>query len=246
MINTAQWGSQPHYRASNAALQKQLQYELTYALRKQLVAMELDARACYDRIIATCAMLISMMHGMPAEACQMQKDMLEGASFKIRTSLGESSETFHHSKESPVFGTGQGSGASPPVWVLISSVLLDEMDLCQFRSKFTDPMGTLHHDSVMVVYVDNSGTMINNFPSGKGIESIRMVAQKWERLLFSSGGALAPGKCFFYLVEWDWDSQGWAQIRKKHALDNPLLLYAGHSFFRKKFPEKKSVRGTAR
>ena len=94
LINDAQWGRRPKGRATDAVLVKAIQYELTYALRKQLVAMELDARACYDRIIATCAMLISMMHGMPAKACEMQRQMLEEASFKIRTTLGESTDSF--------------------------------------------------------------------------------------------------------------------------------------------------------
>ncbi len=243
LINTAQWGSRPRCRASDAVLQKATQYELMYALWKQLVAMELDARACYDRIIATCAMLISMMHGMPAEACQMQKQMLEEASFQIKTSLGISSETFSNSKLSPVYGNGQGSGSSPPVWVLISSVFLDEMDLSKYRAEFTDPTGTVHQDSVMVVYVNDSGTMINNFPTGEGVQAMRAVAQKWEKLLFSTGGALAPGKCFFYLVTWEWDSQGKASIQKKHALDDPLLLHAGHGFIPQEVPRKEVTEG---
>ncbi len=242
-INSAQWGSRPCHRASDAVLQKEIQYELTNALQRQLVAMELDARACYNRIIATCAMLISMLHGMPAEACNMQKQMLENASFKIRTSLEESTETFSHSTTSPVYGNGQGSGALPPVWVLISSVLLDEMDQSKFRLRFQDPSGTIDHDRVMVVYVDDSGMMINNFPVGEGISSIQTVAQKWEKLLFSSGGALAPRKCFFYLIEWEWDSNGKAQIRKKQALDDPLLLYAGHGFQPQPVPRKEANEG---
>ena len=47
----------------------------------------------------------------------------------------------------------------------------------------------------------------------------------------------------FYLVEWDWDSQGWAQIRKKHSLDDPLLLYAGHSFYPQGVPRKEVSEG---
>ena len=140
--------------------------------------MELDARACYDRIIATCAMLINILHSMPTEACQMQKDMLENASFKVQTSLGEFTDRFQHSPDSPVFGNGQGSGFSPPVWVLINSLLLDEMDQSQFHLHFDDPTNILQHDSVMVVYVDDLRTMINDFPSGWGIKLIHTVTQK--------------------------------------------------------------------
>ncbi len=95
---------------------------------------------------------------------------------------------------------------------MISSVVLEEMDQSKFKLRFLDPTLQVDHEGLMVVYVDDSGTMINNFPAGHGIEAMESVAQKWEKLLFSTGGALAPGKCFFYLVEWDWDPQGRAAI----------------------------------
>ena len=243
LLHDSQWGSRPKRRASDAVLQKQLQYELTYGLRKQLVSMELDARACYDRIISTCAMLLSMMHGMPASACQLQRRMLDEAHFRIRTSLGLSSDGFHHSQDDPVYGNGQGSGSSPPVWLMISSVLLEEMETSDFKLKFSDPARQLEHDGLMVVYVDDSGTMINDFPVGKGVQAITTVAQKWERLLFSTGGALAPGKCFFYVVKWEWDAHGKAVMRKTHALDDPLLLYAGHDFIPQQVPRKEVSAG---
>ncbi len=140
--------------------------------------MELDAQACYDRIVSTCAMLMSMVHGMPANACKLQKQMLDEAHYKIRTSLGLSEEEFHHSKSSPVYGNGQGSGSSPPVWVMISSKMLEEMDQSQFKLKFSDPSHQVEHDGIMLVYADDSGTMINDFPVRQGVQAIASVAQK--------------------------------------------------------------------
>ncbi len=145
LLHDSQWGSRPQRRASDAVLQKELQYELTYGLRKQLVSMELDARACYDRIISTCAMLMSMMHGMPAHACQLQKRMLDEAIFRIRTSLGLSKDSFAHSPHSPLYGNGQGSASSPPVWLVFSSVMLEEMDHSKFKLKFAMVHFLQHH-----------------------------------------------------------------------------------------------------
>ncbi len=56
-------------------------------------------------------------------------------------------------------------------------------------------------------------------------------------------GAFAPVKCFFYLVEWEWDSQGSTVMQKTHALDDPLLLYAGHNFLPQKVPRKEVTEG---
>ncbi len=170
LLHDSQWGSCPQPRAPDTVLQKQLQYELTYGLRKQLILMELDARACYDRIISACSMLMSMMHGMPASACQLQKRMLDEAHFKIRTSLGLSTDEFYHSQTDPVYGNGQGSGSSPPVWLMISSVMLEEMDQSEFKLMFSNPTQQVHHNGLMVVYVDDSGTIINNFPLQKALK----------------------------------------------------------------------------
>ncbi len=226
----------PRQCASNAVLQNQIQYELTFALQKQLAALELDARACYDWIISTCAILISMLHGIPASACHLQKKMLDQALFRISIFLGLSEESFSNTASSLVYGNGQGSGASPPVWVMISSVMLDEMDNRNFEIEFTDPTQSINHDGVMVVYVDDSCAMVNNFSPGEGFDALKSVAQKWEKILYSTGGALDPGNCFFYIVEWGWNSQGHAVMRKKHALDDTLFLYVGNDFVPQEVP----------
>ena len=31
------------------------------------------------------------------------------------------------------------------------------------------------------------------------------LAQRWQDLLFLSGGTLAPAKCFYYAVKWNWE-----------------------------------------
>jgi hypothetical protein len=34
--------------------------------------------------------------------------------------------------------------------------------------------------------------------------NLQHTAQTWERILYSSGGALNIKKCFWYLVHWEW------------------------------------------
>ncbi len=106
VLHDVQWGSWPKRRAPDAALQKQLQYELTHAFHKQLITLELDAWACYDRIITTAAMLICHIHRLPTNACDFQKQMLDNASFEIKTSLGVSNEAFKNSSTTPINGNG--------------------------------------------------------------------------------------------------------------------------------------------
>ncbi len=52
-----------------------------------------------------------------------------------------------------------------------------------------------------------------------------------------------PEKCFLYLVELKWDSNGQAKMRKQHALDDLLLLHAGHGFIPQEVPRKEINEG---
>jgi hypothetical protein len=45
--------------------------------------------------------------------------------FRLRTPLGESTQTNQYSTKTPIHGTGQGSCVSPSIWLLTSSILMD-------------------------------------------------------------------------------------------------------------------------
>jgi hypothetical protein len=48
---------------------------------------------------------------------------LEEVKYHLKTQLGVSEDHYKHYQISPVYGTGQGSGNSPTVWLVISSIL---------------------------------------------------------------------------------------------------------------------------
>jgi hypothetical protein len=67
------------------------------------------------------AMCTSRYYGVPNEICKLQAKTLRNSIFRIRTALGDSIKTYKHNNDTPIFGTGQGSCASPAIWLLISS-----------------------------------------------------------------------------------------------------------------------------
>jgi hypothetical protein len=36
------------------------------------------------------------------------------------------------------------------------------------------------------------------------INNLQILAQQWEKLLYSTGGALNLSKCFWFLLSWQW------------------------------------------
>jgi hypothetical protein len=55
----------------------------------------------------------------------VQGRTLQAAKYFLKTRFGFSEEYVSHTRETPWFGTGQGSGNSPMYWMLISSTLYD-------------------------------------------------------------------------------------------------------------------------
>ena len=62
--------------------------------------------------------------GIPTCFRKMQATTLKNTIFRLNTAMGDSEETYKHSDNTPIYGTGQGSCASPAIWLFISSFLM--------------------------------------------------------------------------------------------------------------------------
>jgi hypothetical protein len=75
---------------------------------------------------------------------------------------------------------------------------------------FADPWCNILVEWNADSYVDDTSTGGNDANEPKQLPWIGMialmqtVAQTWECLLYSSGGALELQKCFWYLMYWEW------------------------------------------
>ena len=125
-LHSGQSGSRPGCNAIDIVVSKEMKYLYSRLSRTALATMEdNDAKSCYDRIICNLAMIISQYFGMSNRACKMQSTTLEKMQFRLRTAIGDSINKYSHSATTPIHGTGQGSCASPAIWLTISSILMD-------------------------------------------------------------------------------------------------------------------------
>jgi hypothetical protein len=85
--------------------------------------MDFDASSCYDRIIPSLSSLVSRTYRQHRNTCFIHARLLRNAKFKLKTKLGVSNISYSHCKDNPIYGTGQGSSCSPPIWGLISDKL---------------------------------------------------------------------------------------------------------------------------
>ena len=76
---------------------------------------------------------------MPAEFTGLLGDLLRYAKYAIKTANGVSKETYSHSTDSPVFGSGQGSTVSATGWGKLVLITLDVHDRQWFGSQYRNP-----------------------------------------------------------------------------------------------------------
>jgi hypothetical protein len=76
---------------------------------------------------------------------------------------------------------------------------------------FADPWEDIFEERNADSFVDdtsngcNDGLQQEAIPYTELIAKAQVMAQIWERILYSSGGALELWKCFWYLLYWTWE-----------------------------------------
>jgi hypothetical protein len=175
-----------------------------------LIMFDNDATGCFDWIIVALTMIAALRLGMPCPAARMHSLALLHMNF-VKTAHGVSEAFYRVLQDFLLYGTGQGSGASPLVWLLIVVVLLMALTmLAPLAMSFADPWGNIFEEQNADSFVDDTSNGSNNahlemaMPFAELIAHAQACAQIWERILFSSGGALELKKLFWYMVYWQW------------------------------------------
>ena len=220
----AQQGSRPRRAANDAVLLKRLTYDLSRILRTNLGTFDNDAKSCYDRIINAIAMLAAKRLGMPDNALSTHAGVLWAMKYSIKTMFGISDGYYASGEGKTLFGTGQGSGASPAAWLTISTVLLASLRILVERGMlFKTPDGTKSVERYSDAFVDDAQNGLNDahlktpWTLPELSQRLEDMSQTWEKLLFCSGGSLEPSKCFYYLIYWKW-VEGLPQMMTKSDL----------------------------
>lgn len=124
-LNPAQSGSRPYHTSREVVMSKDQKYLHSQLTCSSMATMDNDAKSCYNRILASLALIISHHFGVPEELCKTVGNTLRLMQLRLRTDMGVSDEYYSHSSDTPIHGVGQGGTGSPAFWLLVSSVLFD-------------------------------------------------------------------------------------------------------------------------
>ena len=216
--NSNQYGGRKGCQGQSAALNKVLTMDVIRHYGEPAALLDNDAKACYDRLIPVLLSYSLVRLGLPKHLTRFMCKWLQTCKYKLKLAHGVTQHSYGTTLERYLFGTGQGTGWSPPNWASISDIISDAMD------ENTPGMHLQHPDNITFLvrcfdaFVDDvnggltSDGMIMYKPKETGsvpimetiFEQIEKNVEYYSRLLFTSGGKLALHKCYCYILEFQW------------------------------------------
>ena len=153
-------------------------------------------------------MIQSRRTGVSRQAAQVVLTLLHCMHYHIRTAYGISSTAFSNFIDW-VLGIMQGAGHSCTLWALNSSIMFDQMDNTP-GATFHSPRPTMFTQRTGEAFIDDASLWIMKLGLllTMAITLMQHTAQRWERLLHATGGALNLNKCFWYGIEWTFNKAG--------------------------------------
>jgi len=213
-----QYGSRKGIQGQSATLNKVLTLDITRYYAEPAAIVDNDAKACYDRMIPVVLSYALICLGLPKALTRFMCKWLEEATYYIKTSKGVSKFQYSSCLESYLYGTGQGTGWSPPNWGAISDLISTVMGENTPGMKLVHPNRRFYSNRSFDAFVDD----VNGGLTSEGLhtfhpsphskipllqtiyEQIQINVQYYSRLLFTSGGKLALDKCGIYILEYEW------------------------------------------
>jgi hypothetical protein len=228
ILHPSQYGSRQGKMAISAVLLKRISYDHIRQTRQDAIIFDNDATACYDRIIPSLAAIIARRAGMPREAANTLTRLLFRMHYYVRTAYGVAERPFSNLIDW-ILGVMQGGGHSGGLWALTSSVMIDTME-DTFGAEFHSPYPARECcRRIGEAFVDDTTlwALRLGITFALLIAIMRKTAQRWERLLYATGGALNLLKCFWYGINWEFTAAGAPKMKKIQEDDLPIALTAG-------------------
>jgi len=228
LLNHGQHGSVPGKAAMELVMLQQISNDICRTQKINIIRFENDASACYDRILVHLGLMAARRCGMPENALSVHGETLQQMRYKVKTAFGISDECYHGTPSEPLFGTGQGSGASPAVWLTLVVVLMNTLErIIKERIFFTSPDTGYKHSRILDAFVDDTSIAFTDtehtMTQEAMVRGMETAAQTWQRLLSYSGGALNFAKCSWSIIYWQW-KHGRPYVRSPHPEDPTITL----------------------
>ena len=233
--------SRPGRSAQDNALNKRLTFDYLRLRKQNFGICACDLKSCYDRIVHNAAALALRRVGVRQSDIASMFGTIQVMIHKVRTAFGDSKMTYSADNPEfllPVQGTGQGNGAAPSVWSIICSTIFEILHKQGFSSAFCYALSQgLYHLSGFA-YVDDCDLLYLGDDVDEVFEGLQGIITMWDKLMEVTGAALAPDKCWWYLICFHWKQGKWKcidegsafdlRVRNKNGIEESLKYLPGH------------------
>jgi len=192
-----QHGSWASKLCHSAVLNKQLTFEIHRYSKQPIAYIENDAVGCYDRITNPLKLIFLRILGLSSTAVSSLATTCEQTYHRINTLYGLSEEMYQNSPDAVLYGPGQGSPIGPFLWLLCFILIFLSLDKNVPSIHLLTVAHTHQLKYVGEAFVDETGLGTNQMHGNYNniVTNLQRLAQSWEKLLNSTGGALNLSKC---------------------------------------------------
>jgi len=219
MIPDMQFGSVPGKQCHSAVRKKVLSHDHVRLTKTTASFIENDAVGCYDRLVNNLVLMLLVKLGLPTSVASCLGTLWDEVVHHVKTIYGTSTATYGSTSEQPLYGPGQGSTCGPVFWLLCYWVIVESLDPTITAATFYSACNTIITNITGVSFVDDTSLAATSeyqydpallSDQNQQEETRHMVhklgrlGQHWERLLFTTGGAINLQKSHWYLMTWLW------------------------------------------
>ena len=167
------YGSRKHHNAQDQGLNKVLLFDILRQTRQRAVLNSVDLQSCYDRIQHTAAGLGMRRVGTPAPIIESSFSTIEKLEHYVRSVYGDSTKSFSsRGDDQPNQGVGQGNGAGPGIWAVVSTPIFDSMRRRGYGIYLQCPLSGEDFHFIGYAFVDDTDLCTSDDPTKPVPESI--------------------------------------------------------------------------
>ena len=204
--------SRPGRSAQDNALSKRLVFDYFRFKKRPFGMCACDLKSCYDRVVHTAASLALQRVGIPLSKIRCMFGTIQKLVHRIRTAFGLSKRTFgglSSKYAKPPQGMGQGNGAGPSIWSILSSTVFDQLHAHGFSTPFCYSLSMGLYQLCGFSYVDDCDLIADGEDATEVHQKLCRMLDLWDELMEVNGAAIAPDKCWWYLVDFVWKGGEW-------------------------------------
>ena len=201
--------AKPGSSAQEQCITRRLLFDMVRYTRQALAMASSDLKSCYDRIVHNAASLAMQKNGVSKQAAHTMFSTIQLCQHYIRTAYGDSSKSYggKGAYKLPPMGAGQGNGAGPQMWSVLSSVLFLAMHMEGLSTEFCQKMTNKFISIIGFMYVDDMDLIRLREEKDKHLltEDLQLTLAYWNRLVKVTGGAIEPNKSGWYAFHQAWN-----------------------------------------